>query len=268
MPGAGSVQAANFLYAVAPKDGTALGMVTQNVAIEEILHTPGVQYRAAEFNWIGRISGLREIHFTWKTSKARTIGDAMDHEIMMAGTGAGSPSESYPRLLNAFAGTKLKVISGYPSSTQGMLAMERGEVDGALTSWHTLNRTRLEWLARRDINLLVQYGFERHPDLPDVPTMLDLARGDEARQVFAFILGNTLIGRSIMAPPGLPAERVKLLRDAFSAMLDDADFRAEIDKSQSEFDPAPGEAVQRFIQDTAGVSKAVADRAQAIIRGR
>src|SRR5215510_13274993 len=114
MPGAGSLQAANFLYAVAPRDGTALGMITQNAAIEDVLRAPGVQYKAAELNWIGRVSGILEIHFTWKTSKAKTIADAMEHEVMMAGTGPGSPSEGYPKLLNALAGTKLKIISGYP----------------------------------------------------------------------------------------------------------------------------------------------------------
>ena len=135
-----------FLYAVAPKDGTALGMITQTAAIEEVLRSPGVQYKAAEFNWIGRMSGILEIHFTWRTSNAKTIADAMRHEILLAGTGAGSPSEGYPKLLNALVGTRFKVISGYPGSTQGMLAMERGEVDGALTSWHTLNRTKPDWL--------------------------------------------------------------------------------------------------------------------------
>ena len=268
MPGAGSLHAANFLYAVAPKDGTAIGMITQNAAIEEVLRSPGVQYRAAEFNWIGRVSGILEIHFTWKTAKAKTIQDAMEHETLVAGTGPGSPSEGYPKLLNALAGTKFKIISGYPGSTQGMLAMERGEVDGALTSWHTLNRTKRSWLKDRDINLLVQYAVERHRDVADVPTMLDLAGTPEAKQVFAFYLGNTLIGRSILGTPGIPADRVKVLRDAFDAMLNDPEFRAEIEKSQSEFDPAPGEQVQKFIQATAGVRQEIADRAQAILRGR
>ena len=268
MPGAGSFQAANFLYAVAPKDGTAMGMITQNAAIEEVLHAPGVQYKAADLNWIGRVSGILEVHFTWKTSPAKTIQDAMRHEIPMAGTGPGSPSEGYPKLLNALAGTRLKVISGYPGSTQGMLAMERGEVDGALTSWHTLNRTKASWLKNHDINLLVQYALERRREIPDVPTMLELAKTAEARQVFRFYLGNTLIGRSIVAPPGIPAERVKVMREAFDAMLKDADFRAEIEKSQTEFDPAPGERVQRFIADTAGVAPEIAERAGAILRGR
>jgi tripartite-type tricarboxylate transporter receptor subunit TctC len=268
MPGAGSLQAANFLYAVAPRDGTALGMITQNAAIEEVLRSPGVQYRAAEFNWIGRVSGILEIHFTGKSAKAKTIHDVMEHETVVAGTGPGSPTEGYPKLLNALAGTKFKVISGYPGTTQGMLAMERGEVDGALTSWHTLNRTKQSWLKNRDINLLLQYGIERHRDVPDVPAMMELARTPEAKQIFTFYLGNARIGRSLVATPGIPIDRVKLLREAFAAMLNDPEFRAEIEKSQSEFDPAPGEQVQRFIEETANVPKDVADRAQAILRGR
>jgi tripartite-type tricarboxylate transporter receptor subunit TctC len=268
MPGAGSFQAANFLYAVAPRDGTAMGMITQNAAIEEVLRSPGVQYKAAEFNWIGRVSGILEVHFTWKTSKAKIVEDAMQHEIPIAGTGPGSPSEGYPKLLNALAGTKFKVISGYPGSTQGMLAMERGEVDGALTSWHTLNRTRQDWLKNRDINLLIQYARDRHPDLPNVPTILDLAKTPEARQVFAFYIGNTLLGRSIVAPPGIPADRVASLREAFDAMLKDAEFRAELEKTQTEFDPAPGVAVQRFVEETASVPREIAERTQAILRGR
>jgi len=268
MPGAGSFHAANFLYAVAPRDGTAMGMITQNAAIEEVLRSPGVQYKAAEFNWIGRVSGILEIHFTWKTSKAKTVEDAMQHEIPIAGTGPGSPSEGYPKLLNALAGTRFKVISGYPGSTQGMLAMERGEVDGALTSWHTLNRTRQDWLKNHDINLLVQYAKARHPDLPNVPTILDLAKTPDARQIFAFYIGNTLLGRSIVAPPGIPADRVAVLREAFDAMLKDPEFRAELEKTQTEFDPAPGAAVQRFVEETASVPRDVAERTQAILRGR
>jgi tripartite-type tricarboxylate transporter receptor subunit TctC len=268
MPGAGSFHAANFLYAVAPRDGTAMGMITQNTAIEEVLRSPGVQYKATEFNWIGRVSGILEIHFTWKTSKAKTVEDAMQHEIPIAGTGPGSPSEGYPKLLNALAGTRFKVISGYPGSTQGMLAMERGEVDGALTSWHTLNRTKQSWLQNRDINLLVQYAKARHPDLPNVPTILDLARTPEARQIFAFYIGNTLLGRSIVAPPGIPADRVAVLRDAFDAMLKDPEFRAELEKTQTEFDPAPGSAVQRFVEETASVPPNIAERTQTILRGR
>src|SRR5258705_12762864 len=162
MPGSGGLRVANFLFSAAPRDGTQLAVIPQTAAIEDALRSPGVQYKAAEFNWIGRMTAILEVHFTWKTSKGKTIADARQHEIPLAGTGAGSPSEGYPKLLNAFAGTRFRIISGYPGSTQGMLAMERGEVDGGLTSWNTLKRTKPSWLQNREVNLLVQYANERH----------------------------------------------------------------------------------------------------------
>ena len=266
MPGAGSFLAANYLYSVAPKDGTALGMITQAAAIEEALASPGVKYRSAEFNWIGRMSAVVELHFTWKTSQAKTLDDATRFEIPLAGTGPGSPSEGYPRLLNALAGTRFKVISGYPGSTQGMVAMERGEVDGALTSWNTLNRTRADWLRNHDVNLLVQYVPQRHRDIPDVPTAIEAAKTPEGRAIMAFFISGAQVGRSIVAPPGVPAERVKILRTAFEEMLGDADLLAEIRKSGLEFVPGSGEEVQKTILETANAPRDVIEKTQAIVR--
>jgi tripartite-type tricarboxylate transporter receptor subunit TctC len=268
MPGAGSFQAANFLYAVAPKDGTAMAMISQVSAIEEALQSPGIQFKTAEFNWIGRMSAILEVHFTWKTSKVKTIQDAREYEAPLAGTGVGSPSEGYPKLLNALAGTKFKVISGYPGSTQGMMAMERGEVDGALTSWHTLNRTKPDWLRNRDINLLVQYAPRRHPDLADVPAVVELGKTPEANRILGFYSSSAELGRSVVAPPGVPTERVRILRSAFDAMLKDPEFRAEIDKSQLEFQPASGDDVQKLVSDTANVDKHIAEQTKAILRAR
>ena len=160
------------------------------------------------------------------------------------------------------------MISGYPGSTQGMMAMERGEVDGALTSWHTLNRTKPDWLRRGDLNLLVQYAGERHRDLPDVPTVLDIARTPEAKEILAFFISSAQVGRSIVAPPGLPAERASALRAAFDAMLKDPDFLAEVDKTQVEFQPAAGAEVQALVHATAGAPADVIERIKAILRGK
>jgi len=266
MQGAGSLQAANFIFAQAPKDGTAWGVVTQTLALEEALRSPGAHYKAAEFTWIGRMTSILEVYFTWKTSKAKTIEDARQHETPMAGTGAGSPSEGYPKLLNALAGTKFKIISGYPGSTQGMLAMERGEVDGGLTSWNTIKRTKQNWLQNRDINVLVQYAPERHPELRDVPTVLEVAQTPEGRQALAFYISGADLGRSLLAPPGIPAERVKVLRAAFDAMIKDPEFLAEIEKSGQEFQPASGEQVQKLIAEAASAPREVVERTEAILR--
>jgi tripartite-type tricarboxylate transporter receptor subunit TctC len=268
MPGSGSFRAANFLFSAAPKDGTALGVITQTTAIEDALRSPGAQFKAAEFNWIGRMTAILETHFTWKTSKAKTVEDARLYEVPVAGTGAGSPSEGYPKLLNALAGTKFKIISGYPSSTAGMLAMERGEVDGGLTSWNTLKRTRQHWLAAGDINVLVQYAAQRHPEMPSVPAVLELASTPEGKAALAFYVSGAELGRSLVAPPGLPADRVAILRTAFSAMLKDRDFLAEIEKSGQEFYPASGEEVQQLIARAANAPRDVVERTEAILRAK
>jgi tripartite-type tricarboxylate transporter receptor subunit TctC len=267
MPGGGSFQAANFLYSLAPRDGTAMGTVSETIAIDDAMHSPGVQFKAAEFNWIGRLSAVIEVTMTWKTSKAKTIEDARHNEIPVAGTGPGSPSEGFPKLLNAFAGTRFKIISGYPGSNQGMLAMERGEVDGGFTSWNTIKRTKQDWLARHDINILVQYALEKGPDLPDVPTVVETGLTEEGRQALAFFASGGAVGRSILAPPGIPADRVKLLREAFDATLKSPEFRAEIEKSGSEFQPTSGEALQKIIVDTANAPKAVIERTEAVLHG-
>jgi tripartite-type tricarboxylate transporter receptor subunit TctC len=268
MPGSGSFRAANFLFAAAPKDGTALGVITQTTAIEDVLRTPGAQFKAAEFNWIGRMTAILEVHFVWKTSKAKTMEDARQYEIPVAGTGVGSPSESYPKLLNALAGTKFKVISGYPSSQAGMLAMERGEVDGGLTSWNTLKRTHQDWIKNRDINVLVQYGEERHAEMPDVPAMLEFAKSSEAKAALAFYISSEQVGRSLVAPPGLPPERVRILRSGFEAMLKDRDFLAEIEKSGQEFYPANGEELQKIIAAAASVPRSVVVTVEAALRSK
>jgi tripartite-type tricarboxylate transporter receptor subunit TctC len=268
MPGSGSLRAANFLFGAAPKDGTALGVITQTTALEDALRSPGAKFKAAEFNWIGRMTAILEVHFTWKTSKGKTIEDARQHEIPVAGTGAGSPSEGYPKLLNAFAGTKFKIVSGYPSSTAGMLAMERGEVDGALTSWNTLKRTRQQWLQNRDINVLVQYGPKRHADMPNIPTVLEIAKTPEGRAALAFYISGAELGRSLAAPPGLPPDRVKILRAAFDAMLKDREFLAEIEKSGQEFYPASGEQVQTLIAATANAPRNVVELTEATLRAK
>jgi tripartite-type tricarboxylate transporter receptor subunit TctC len=241
-------------------------VVTQTLALEEALRSPAAHYKAAEFTWIGRMTSILEVYFTWKTSKAKTIEDARQHETLMAGTGSGSPSEGYPKLLNALAGTKFKIVSGYPGSTQGMLAMERGEVDGGLTSWNTLKRTKQEWIQNHDINVLVQYGLERHRELPDVPTLLEATKTPEGREIMAFYVSGAEVGRSLLAPPGIPADRVKILRTAFDAMVKDPEFLAEIEKSGQEFQPASGEQMQKLIGEAANAPREIVERTEAILR--
>lgn len=232
MAGAGSLQATNFLFSGAPKDGTAIGTVTETLAVQEALRAPGVRYKAAEFNWIGRMTATLQVGVSGAKAKARTIRDAMRDEVPMAGTGAGSPSEGYPRLLNALAGTRFKIISGYASSPEALRAIESGEVDAAQTSWDTLKRTKQDWLSNHAINILYQCALERNRDLPDVPTVVELGTTGEARDVLGFYTSSAELGLAILAPPGTPADRIDSWRVAYEATLKDPALLAEIDRAQ------------------------------------
>jgi tripartite-type tricarboxylate transporter receptor subunit TctC len=268
MPGAGSLQLANFLFAQAPRDGTAMGTVTQTVALEEALHSPGVRYKAAEFSWIGRATAILEIAIVGRHARAKSIEEARLYETNVAGTGAGSPSEGYPRLMNALAGTKFKIISGYASSTLIMLALEAGEIDGGFTSWNTLRRTKPDWIRSNFVSVLYQCALDRHPDLPAVPTDVELGQTEAARKVLAFYTSSAAIGRSILAPPGIPPERVNVLRRAFDATIRDPEFVAEIERSQQEFQPATGEELQKLIGAVAGVPRDIVERTENILRSK
>ncbi len=253
MPGAGSLKAANYMYSVAPKDGTALGIITQSVAIEEALGTPGVQYKSAEFNWIGRVTSNVEISLMWHTSKVKSVEDAKKIEVPVAGTGPGSPAEVFPKILNAVVGTKFKVITGYPGSNDGMLAMERGEVDGALTSWNTTKTSKKNWLDEKKIAIIVQFAAERHAEIPNVPTAVELGTTKEQKQVLELFVSGATVGRSIMSTPGVPADRLKALRAAFEAMTKDKVFLDEVEKTKAEFDPMTGDKLQEVVVNMAKI---------------
>jgi tripartite-type tricarboxylate transporter receptor subunit TctC len=263
MPGAGSLRAANFVYNIAPKDGTALGIITQTVGLEEALKTPGVQYKAAGFYWIGRMTSNVDMMLTWHTSKVKTIEDAMKYEAPVAGTGPASPAEFMPKVLNHVIGTKFKVITGYPGSNEGMLAMEKGEVEGATTSWNTIKTSKQDWLKDKMINLVLQYTPERHRELPNVPDMVELAKTPEQKQILALYASGAAIGRSIFTSPGVPAARVKALRDAFDAMLKDPQLLADVKQTKAEFDPMSGVELQKLIEQAGNIPPAVAEKARA-----
>jgi tripartite-type tricarboxylate transporter receptor subunit TctC len=268
MLGAGSLQAANYLYAVAPKDGTALGVVTQTLMLEEAMRTPAVRYKAMEFNWIGRMTAVLETVISSQSAKAKTIYDVRQYEINMAGTGAGSPSEGYPRLLNAFASTKFKVIAGYPGVSNAMMALDAGEIDAVEISWNTIVRTKQDWLQNHKINVLVQAVPERSPDLPAVPTLVELGNTPDDKKALAFYTSSSAVGRAMIATPGIPADRVKALRDAFNATQQDPEFLAEIEKSQLEFNRAPGQFLQDLTQAVAATPRDIVVRTSEALRSR
>jgi tripartite-type tricarboxylate transporter receptor subunit TctC len=261
MPGAASIRATNYIANVAPKDGSALGMVAQSIAEEQLLGVVGISYDIKRLAFIGRIAANVEVTYVWHTAAVTTLDDLRSTEATLAGTG---PSSSiYPRLLNAIAGMKWKVIAGYNTTSAAHLAMQRREVDGATSSLNTLKTTQRDWLDSGLIRILVQLSPRRSAELAQVPAVVELAKTPEDRDVLAFYANSGTVGRAVIAPPGLSAERVAMLRAAFDATMKDAEFRAEIEATRLELDPMAGAELQALVEASTRVSDAVLTRARA-----
>jgi tripartite-type tricarboxylate transporter receptor subunit TctC len=258
MPGAGHLKMTNWLYNVAPKDGTVMGTVPQAIAIEQALGTEGIQYDARKFTWIGRVAPVVEVTYTWHTSPTKTLEDARKRETVMGGSGAASPTVFYLKALNQLAGTRFRIIASYPSNNDTNLAMQRGEVEGGSKAWASMKVDNADWLRDKQVNILVQYAEQRSPDLPNVPLMMELGRNDDERKALQlFAQGNTM-GRSIMATPGIPADRVAALRKAFMATMNDPDLIAFTNERKIDFGPAlSGQELEKLVEQTLAVSPAV-----------
>jgi tripartite-type tricarboxylate transporter receptor subunit TctC len=263
MPGAGGIICANFLYNKAPKDGSAIAIVFQTMGEEQALGADNVQFDIAKFNWIGRTTSNVEIAYTWHTSPTKTIEHAKRRETVM---GASGPATFvYPLLLNNIIGTRFKIVRGYQGGRELNLAMQRGEVEGTTTSFNTVTTTT-DWLKTGQISILVQYAPQRHPGLPNVPTVGELVSAPEDQELFAFLTQGSAVGRSFAAPPGVPPEQVETLRSAFDATMKDPQLIAEIKQLKAEFDPMPGRDLQQLFERSTKLSAANRDRAQAIRR--
>src|SRR5438128_1629431 len=241
MPGAGGLRGANYLYNVAARDGTVLGVVSQTVAVGQVLAaTPGIQYDARRYTWVGRINSNVEVHHTWHASGIRSIEDAKKREVILAGTGPTSSSVVMPRLMNELIGTRFKVVTGFQGPTSAQLAFERGEVEGLVKPWSSIKTSTPEWLREKKIHLIVQHTRERHPELPDVPAIVDLARDDSQRQIFALFAGGAALGTALLAPPEVAQRTASALRNAFERTMADAALLAEVARSGVDLDPLPG----------------------------
>jgi tripartite-type tricarboxylate transporter receptor subunit TctC len=261
MPGVASVKAANYLYNQAPKDGLTIGMVGQQLALVQAIRDPNIEYDMRRFNWLGRFTPVVEVTAIWHTSPVKTLNDAMRRETTLAATSAGSTSDSMPLLMNKVAGTKFKIIKGYAGTTGCILAMERGETEGAHATIENLLVGKADWLRDKKISVVVQYAQQRHPAFADVPAMVEFGKTAEDKQVLSLFGSTAEVGRSLMTPPGIPADRLAVLRKAFASMVADPAFKSEVEKRNMEFGPMSGEDMQALMKTTLDISPDVAARA-------
>jgi tripartite-type tricarboxylate transporter receptor subunit TctC len=250
MPGAGSIKAANYLHEVAPRDGTQIGMTGRGTPMTPLLGGKGATFKDDKsFTWIGSMNNEVSVCVAWQGTGVKTIQDAMQRELTTSATSLGADDTTvFPSVLNAMIGTKFKWITGYPGGAAMNLAMERGEAQGRCGwSWSSVKSTQPDWLKDGKISLLLQLSLTKHPDLPDVPGIMDFAKDGAQRKVLELIFARQVMGRPVLAPPSLPPDRTQALRRGFDATMKDPAFVADADKGQWEITPVSGEEIEELM---------------------
>src|SRR3954462_381526 len=251
MPGAGHIRAANYVFSQAPKDGTTIGTFIPIFVMAQVLErSKSIQFNPANFEWLVSTSSSNSTVYVWSATGVKTIEDAMRRQVIMGATGVGSYTMIYPTIMNSVLGTKFKIVSGYQSTTDIGLALERGEIEGrAGNNFNSLKSEHPEWLSGGKINLLAQVGLDRDPEFPNVPLITELAKSDDAREILKFFSTDIVIGRPFVTSPGVPAERVAILGKAFDEMLKDPAFLEDSAKSSIDISPVEGVRIQKIVAD-------------------
>jgi tripartite-type tricarboxylate transporter receptor subunit TctC len=262
MEGAGSLKLVNWLYNVAPKDGTALGTFSRGMAFEPLIgNRASTRFDATKFTWIGSTTDEVSLCVTWNRTNIHKFADTYREELIVGGTGSGADADVFPQIVKGVLGAKMRLVSGYPGGNDIEFAMERGEVDGRCGwSWSSIKSGRQRWLDDGTIRPLLQLGLRKHPDLPDLPLVVDLARTEEERQILRLVVVRGVLGRPFTAPPGIPADRAAALRQAFDAMVKDPAFLQEAQRGRLEITPISGAELQKLLVEVYATPPAIVQK--------
>jgi tripartite-type tricarboxylate transporter receptor subunit TctC len=260
MDGAAGLQATNLLANKWDRDGSYLVATYNNLTIQPLLTSAGIQYDPRTLSWIGSIAKLNSVCITWYTSPVKTLKQAMEREIILSSTGVTSNSTAIPNLLNKLVGTKFKVINGYTTGNQ-RLALEKGEAEGMCLAYSTFKASNQEWIQNKKINMLAQVGMSKHPDIPEVPLATDFLTNPDDKKVMELLNIPQEMGRPIVGPPDVPADRLQALRRAFDATMKDPEYLADSEKSHLEVDPITGETMTEMIKRAYALPKELIARA-------
>jgi len=266
MPGASGVRATNYLYNSAAKDGSEIGMIYNTNVLESLLGNASAHYDALKMGWIGSMGKLQNMCVTWHTSPVKTLDDLLQHPgLVVSATGATGNSATMPRILNDLLGTQMKVIVGYSTSGQ-RLALERGEVEGICgLGYSTLKASNPQWFTDRKINILVQVGLERDPQMSDVPMALDYVKDPKKKQTMELLLIRQEWGRPILTPPGVPADRLAALQTAFEATMKDPAFLKEAERAKLELEPLSAADITNLLHRAYAYPKDVVQAAAKLV---
>jgi tripartite-type tricarboxylate transporter receptor subunit TctC len=263
MPGGGNVLATNYMYNIAPKDGTTIASIHNAMPLHQVLDGRGVRFDAAKFNWLGSTGSENEVIIVWSTAGIKTIKQAMERQVVLGATGAGSGLSIIPTAMNNVLGTRFKLVIGYKTSEDINLALARGEVQARAFGINSIVSQHSDWLKESKVAFLAQAGVKRDKDLPDVPLLTELAGTAEQARVLKLISSPAGLGHPYLAPPGVAPERLALLRKAFDATLKDTAFLAEVQKLQIAIDPMSADDVGAIVAETINAPADVVAKAKA-----
>lgn len=262
MPGGGGIVATNYVANIAPRDGTTVYMIMANMMTAQAMGVQGVQFDTRRFRWIGNTTSSPNVVNSWHTTGITRIEQTKSQDLVL-GAPVGTAGVLYATALQKVYGARIKLVTGYPGGGEVNIAMERGEVSGrGSNSWSSWKSTKPDWLRDKKLNILVQVGLKRDPELPDVPLLLELAANDLDRQVMAFISAETAIARALVAPPDLPADRLEALRRAYDATIKDPELIADAERSKIDLQAMRGEDAQVIADEIANASPQVITRAR------
>ncbi|MBX9775005.1 MAG: hypothetical protein K2Y71_11410 [Xanthobacteraceae bacterium] len=268
MPAGGGRQAMNHVYNVAPADGTAFGTTLRNIAFDPLFGEEATRIDAGRLSWIGSLNSEVSVCVAWHAAPFRTIDDLRRGEMLMGSSGPTSSDTIQARLLNRIAGTRMRLVHGYKGSIEVHIAMERGEVQGRCgLGWDSIVSRYQHWIKDNKVAVLAQFALRKHPDIPQVISILDLAQRVEDKQLVDVLLAPLEMGRPYFAPPGVPADRLAALRYAFDATTKDADFLADVKKQKMELSPLNGEDVATLVKRIYATPPKVVDVAKQIAAG-
>jgi tripartite-type tricarboxylate transporter receptor subunit TctC len=266
MTGAGSLLLANWLYNVAPKDGTAFGIIGRGTPFDPILGNKRAQFDGTRYTWIGSANNEVSVCVAWHTSGITKFDDLLTKELVVGGTGASADTDQFPKIMNGVLGTKFKVVTGYPGGNEIGLAMERGEVQGRCGwSWSSVKSTHQKWYDEKKFHILVQLALEKHPDLRHVPLIVDLAKSADDRKVLELIFARQVMGRPFLGPPDIPRDRAEALRQAFMNTMKDQEFLVAAETAKLEITPVAGHQLEQLVKETYATPANIAQRAAAAL---
>ena len=268
MPGAGSLKLTNYLYNVAPKDGSTIGIFSRGMAMEPLIGGANVAFDSTKLTWLGSGTNETSVFVTWHTSPVKTWNDLITKDFTVGGEGSGSDPDVYALLLKNAFGAKLRLITGYPGTAEIAIALERGEVDSrASWSWTSLKTLKPNWIAEKKVNFPVQLNLTRGADLQDVPLVTEFAKNDRQRQMLKLILSRQEMARPYAAPPGIPDDRKAALRKAFDDAWADPELLAEMKARGQEVNPVSGAALDALIAELYATPKDVVEETRKAIGG-